>query len=53
MRAKSPGLSMKAICCSVAQIDEEYTRRPFYGSRKMVVFLKTRVTPSIASGYNA
>jgi len=22
------------------QIDEEYTRRPFYGSRKMVVFLK-------------
>jgi putative transposase len=22
-------------------IDEEYTRRPFYGSRKMVVFLKT------------
>ena len=21
-------------------IDEEYTRRPFYGSRKMVVFLK-------------
>jgi putative transposase len=25
--------------CSL--IDEEYTRRPFYGSRKMVVFLKT------------
>jgi putative transposase len=24
-----------------ALIDEEYTRRPFYGSRKMVVFLKT------------
>jgi putative transposase len=23
-------------------IDEEYTRRPFYGSRKMVVFLKER-----------
>jgi len=22
-------------------IDEEYTRHPFYGSRKMVVFLKT------------
>jgi putative transposase len=22
-------------------IDEEYTRRPFYGSRKMVIFLKT------------
>jgi putative transposase len=22
-------------------IDEEYTRRPFYGSRRMVVFLKT------------
>jgi putative transposase len=23
-------------------LDEEYTRRPFYGSRKMVVFLKTQ-----------
>ena len=22
-------------------IDEEYTRRPFYGSRKMVIFLDT------------
>jgi len=22
-------------------IDEQYTRRPFYGSRKMVVYLKT------------
>jgi putative transposase len=26
-------------------IDEEYTRRPFYGSRKMVVFLKTAGHP--------
>jgi putative transposase len=25
------------LCCL---IDEEYTRRPFYGSRRMVVFLK-------------
>ena len=23
-------------------LDEEYTRRPFYGSRKMVVFLKAQ-----------
>ena len=32
-------------------IDEEYTRHPFYGSRKMVVFLKTegytKVDPSV------
>jgi putative transposase len=27
-----------AIICKL--IDEEYTRRPFYGSRKMVVYLK-------------
>lgn len=26
-------------------IDEEYTRRPFYGSRKMVVYLKTQGHP--------
>lgn len=25
-----------------ALIDEEYTRRPFYGSRRMVVFLRAR-----------
>ncbi len=28
------------ICCLVAYIDEEYTRRSFFGSRKMFVFLK-------------
>ncbi len=30
---------MKAICYPIRLIDEEYTRRPFDGSRKMVVFL--------------
>ena len=30
---------MKKICgCRL--LDEEYTRRPFYGSRRMVIFLK-------------
>jgi putative transposase len=27
----------------LALIDEEYTRRPFYGSRRMVVFLARRM----------
>lgn len=35
-------------------MDEEYTRRPFYGSRRMVVYLNTgKGTRSIASGCNA
>lgn len=34
-------------------IDEEYTRRPFYGSRKMVCFLLTQGMSSIASGCSA
>ena len=33
-------------------IDEEYTRRPFYGRRKMVIFLKATGIPSTASGCN-
>ena len=34
-------------------IDEEYTRIPFYGSRKMLLFSKRRATPLIVSGSNA
>jgi putative transposase len=34
-------------------IDEEYTRHPFYGSRKMVIFLKKAGHRSIASGCSA
>ena len=34
-------------------IDEEYTRHPFYGSRKMVVFLKQQVMTLTAKGSRA
>ena len=34
-------------------IDCEYTRHPFYGSRKMVVFLNTLGHTVNAGGYNA
>ena len=45
---------MKAICCISRLIDEEYTRHPFYGSRKMVDFPQDGGSyASIASGYNA
>ena len=40
MRSKSPSRLMKASCYFSRLIDEEYTRHPFYGSRKMVVFLE-------------
>ena len=33
-RAKENDLKLRAL------IDEEYTSRPFYGSRRMVVFLR-------------
>jgi putative transposase len=33
-------------------IDAEYTRRPFYGSRRMVRYLKDQAIRSTASGYS-
>ena len=33
--------------------DREYTRHPFYGSRRMVVYLRREGTASIASGCSA
>ena len=38
---QTPGLVDESDLLLSRLIDEEYTRRPFYGSRKMVVFLKT------------
>ncbi|MDD2658709.1 MAG: IS3 family transposase [Methylococcales bacterium] len=33
---------MISLCQSAVFADEEYTRHPFYGSRKMVVWLSTQ-----------
>ena len=38
-REAQAGCERDLLLCRL--IDEEYTRRPFYGSRKMVVYLKT------------
>jgi putative transposase len=50
--SKNTGRLMKAICCWCL-IDEEYTKHPFYGSRRMVVFLKAAGHTVNRSGFNA
>ena len=36
----APKITLNDVLEISALIDEEYTRHPFYGSRKMVVFLR-------------